>query len=437
MKKINLKLMAAVISLLIAGSAVVAASYAWMTISSSPTANGISIALSGGKSILLAPDLTAAGEAGTVVHYPGVFESTLVFSRYRDSYGYLEEPAGLSPTSTADGIHWIFPTFDPETGELNPVEKFRVETDLSHANVTGQGSGGYVYLDFWVVSPGSEYCIRVSADKNGGTGSFLQELPAVAESETSGSGYTIRTQDGTMAACARVGFLVNDDTVTDNGGMSAYLESPGYDERYKCLKGVYQEKKGAETGREYRFTIYEPNALLHPAAGSGYLETQPLTVVGGEKVTQTTLAPENLTVQADSTWKEAEGGGLLLEQIFQSALAGRTAKDAGEARNLFYREGLQGQVWSYLDTGKFVESTRSLYERLEQSGGAVSEEEFGTLKAAGASEEGVIVKLERDTPQRVRMFLWLEGQDADCVNGAKALPDTQLALGIELAGADR
>ena len=41
------------------------------------------------------------------------------------------------------------------------------------------------------------------------------------------------------------------------------------------------------------------------------------------------------------------------------------------------------------------------------------------------------MNLERNVPQRIRMYVWLEGQDVDCVREA-ALEN--FAIGIELAG---
>ena len=43
-----------------------------------------------------------------------------------------------------------------------------------------------------------------------------------------------------------------------------------------------------------------------------------------------------------------------------------------------------------------------------------------------------IIKLERNVPQRIRMFIWLEGQDVDCVNYVST---SSLVVNLELAGA--
>ena len=45
-----------------------------------------------------------------------------------------------------------------------------------------------------------------------------------------------------------------------------------------------------------------------------------------------------------------------------------------------------------------------------------------------------IIKLERNVPQRVRMFIWLEGQDIDC---SDKISSARFAVSIELAGGDQ
>ena len=59
--------------------------------------------------------------------------------------------------------------------------------------------------------------------------------------------------------------------------------------------------------------------------------------------------------------------------------------------------------------------------------------ELGTYKTAGATEDAVIVRLERNVPQRIRVFIWLEGQDADCTGATENL---RFAVNLQLAGAN-
>ena len=87
---------------------------------------------------------------------------------------------------------------------------------------------------------------------------------------------------------------------------------------------------------------------------------------------------------------------------------------------------MQGQVSPYLSTGLFYQDTAALY-------GAAAQGTVAGVQTAGASDGAVIARLERNTPQRIRMYIWLEGQDPDCRNDS-AILTSQIALKLELAG---
>ena len=146
MKKIYIKLAASILSIVMAFTMVVGATYAWMVLSKSPVAEGISVSVGGGRTIMLAADYTKTitDENGNevVAHYPGQFSNTLNFSNY-ENYDYLSEVRGLSPVSTSDGQYWILPAYEEETGELKRIDQFQVDGSLAHANVadTGEGNG--------------------------------------------------------------------------------------------------------------------------------------------------------------------------------------------------------------------------------------------------------------------------------------------------------
>jgi hypothetical protein len=48
----------------------------------------------------------------------------------------------------------------------------------------------------------------------------------------------------------------------------------------------------------------------------------------------------------------------------------------------------------------------------------------------------MITTLKANTPQRVRMYIWLEGQDADC-NNISSVNASGFSLNIELSGANQ
>ncbi len=447
MTKIYIKLIAVVLALMISVSVAVMASYAWFVLSDSPAVSGIQVAIGGGNTILVAPDMTVVVD-GKTLHYPGHFSDTLNFNMY-DSYAYLNELGGLMPVSTADGVNWFIPTYyspsdyavqmgQAPSGQMKPISEFRLDDSLTYANLKTTeaeklSEGSYIYLDFWVVSPGSEYTLRISTGDDS-EGSFLVDLPVPKQTET---GYTLGSPiaegEYTATASARVGFLVSTDRMTD-GSMEQYMASYAYDTRYSQLRGMYQEDSSQQIYGTYSFCIYEPNADVHPANGGmdgSYVRTSPIGLVNGEA--QEVNVANLLTVQKASRWATAlAGSGTELEQRFQTALMGMQTQDltAKEIFLKFYTEYLQGQISPYLQKGDFLKRTADLYSH----GQIVSAEKLDTLDVGGATEDVYIVELERNVPQRIRMFIWLEGQDLDCVNG---LSTAAFALNIEFAGSSQ
>ena len=83
----------------------------------------------------------------------------------------------------------------------------------------------------------------------------------------------------------------------------------------------------------------------------------------------------------------------------------------------------------YITKGSFFKNTADLYDAAID--GVVNEEHTEILAQAGATEDITITTLEKNVPQRIRMFIWLEGQDVDCVNSAAA---SGLAVNVELVG---
>lgn len=433
MKKIYLKLVASGLSIITAFTMVIGATYAWMTLSQSPVVNGINVTIGGGRTIMLAPDCTkkvkdAEGEE-SIVHYPGAFDSTLDISQW-ESYAYLKDLAGLSPVSTADGLYWMVPVYDEETGELRPIEDFLVDKTLENGNVTAKKTGSYIYLDFWMVSPASSYEIRVSTDTRTKTGSFLKELPGVTASED--ESLQLEETAGITEAIARVGFLVNTDTAPEEA-MSAYLSSEDHNKHYKSLLGVYQEK-GQEPSGDFQFAIYEPNGLTHPSEDfqeGDYVITNPLSYNPYGDVIMEQDIRDRLMLQEKSEWIDW-GNSSRLEQMFQSFVINKKELSPTEAEHSFYGEQLKGQIGSYVRSGGFYKNVGALYEKAQE--GAITADQMN-LMLAGATDDAKITSLQPNTPQRVRMYIWLEGQDADCTNTASVDAGT-FALNIELAGAD-
>lgn len=445
MKKIYSKLILITVTLLLSVAVVVTSSYAWFVLSKSPAATGIQVAIGGGNTILIAPDVTEVVD-GVEYHYPGQFSDKMNFSQY-ENYDYLKELSGLNPVSTADGVNWFLPTYysitDEEvkngealSGALKPVEEFILDNTLTYGNLPKENAeeiekGSYIYLDFWVVAPSANYTLRISTptseDDNSG-GSFLIDLLQPA-GVGAGDGYTLTEPENMGAAAARVGFLTNPNRIFDDT-LLYYQRSEYYDERFTNLQGFYYDPgtMGEELGN--RFTIYEPNADSHPggtADNGSYVETKPVGFKDG-KVTEITIG-DRLTVQKTSVWTN-NGQTSEIEQRFQAALMGMDLSDmdAQDVKSAFYDGYLQGQISSFVTKGAFIKETGDL----SGFGRNATSEELVSLDSAGATDDVYIIKLERNVPQRIRMFIWLEGQDVDCVDSVRS---SGFAVNIELAGA--
>jgi len=448
MKKIYAKLIAITLTLMLSVSVLVASSYAWLVIAAAPEAEGMQITIGGGNTILVAADLSVEKD-GKIYHYPDWFSSTVDFSQHK-SYAYLNELGGLTPVSTADGLSWFVPQYydltDDEVvkgsalaGALKPLEEFLLDTQLSHANLAAGAEeeiaeGSYAYLDFWVVSPSENYTLRVSTGEESG-GSFVIGLQNAEQGE---NGYVLSQSSDSAAAAIRVGFLANPDLLSQEA-FAVYEGSPAYDKRFELLKGAYTEPSGLVEydSPGYRFTIYEPNGDYHPndevAQNGSYRITTPVGVADGQ-VTHVDIR-DRLTVQKKSSWVSIEGqADTLIEQRFAAAakdpaFAGLTAEEMTEK---FYKQYVGSQVGSFVNKGEFIKNTANLYTAVvagDVTGTAYDE----ATTTAGATDDVFIVELEKNVPQRIRMFVWIEGEDVDCVGSTAA---SSLAFSIELAGSN-
>lgn len=439
LKKMYLKVITAAVTLIMVITMTVSVSYAWVILSKNPAVSGAQVTIAGGTTILLAPDITSTVEVNgqtVTVHYPGKFDDSISLSG--DGYAYLQNLAGLAPVSTADGLNWIVPVYDEATGIIKNMSEFYVDNELILANPTEPAPGGsYFYIDFWVVSPGSEYKLRISSDVKSGEGSSVVEIPEAVEDDTALSGLSLTDPDGSTAASVRIGFLVSNDAVPDED-MLSYSRSRLFDTRYNKLLGSYQEPGDAlDVVKRYKFTIYEPNGTFHtsPLAENGnYYITRPLSYDPFTEVISEKSVSNILTVQTGSAWRTF-GEQRQIDQVFQAGINGRNDVTKDNATDKFFSDYLQWQVTSYITAGKFFTSTNTLYTNASASGVVTSDAIASNVGKSGATDDVYITELERNTPQRIRMFIWLEGQDIDCTSVSKSA--SEFLLNLELAGSNQ
>lgn len=413
MTKIYFKLIAVAIALVLSMAVLIMSSYAWMVLSQNPAVSGIQVAIGGGNTILVAPNVVENG-----YNIPGYFSDKLNFG-VNQNYEYLKNIGGLTPVSTSNGIDWF-------------LSDTVVDFELEHANLSADESekikeGNYIYLDFWVVSPSGDYTLRVSTgDENPNGGSFVIDLLEPSKNED--GSWSLTEPEGSAAAAIRVGFLANEATM-DTETMLAYEKSNYFDKRYTALRGLYHEPgKGASYGSSV-FTVYEPNADYHP----GKPELENTYVVTEYKFLED--YPYDLqshtTAQLKSSW--ITGGKGSVDEQFATAAFKNDAYNELSTKQImqaFYMERLQGQIAPYVAKGDFIKFTDNIKTVISEEG--KKEFSLSGFQSAGATEDVYIVKLEQNKPQRIRMFIWLEGTDIDCEASAAS---AKFAVNIEFAGA--
>lgn len=444
MKKTVTKLSIAATQVMIALVMTVVSTFAWYSISGTPEVGGMQLNIGGSNTIQIAADV-AVTTADGVVHYPGHFSNSLDFSRV-SSYDYLRDIVSLTPVSTADGIHWFFLTDGEAEGE-DILSGYRMDDSYSYANLSALPAddsvhGSYVMLDFWVMSP-ADCSLRVSYG-DGENGTYVVSLPYPTKNKE--GHYQMDPPNDLLPACVRVGFLADNRTLVD-GSMEAYAASSAFDGNVRRLRGVYGAAGEAWDYYSSRFTVYEPSADVHSGdkvysqtpdgsayrecVDGSYVKTYPMGYADGQL--QPVDITDRTTVQKATQWLP-EGDGLLIQQLFETFMLGESDDtDPNVLLSKFCREYLGYHCDSYAEKGAFIQQTVAL-EQLCDSEGVVSSENFEQLVTAGATDDVVIVELERNIPQRIRMFVWVEGQDADCANVIAA---SGLMINLELAGKSR
>ena len=373
-KKHLAKLMLAVSFSALALALLAGATYAWFVLSTQPEMRGAKVTVGAKNTIQIAAD-TLDGEGKPA---PGDWGDYVQL----DGSGL----GVLSPVSTVDGVHWVLPEYQQLTGVSAMTGSFTVETNLAHANQsTANREGGYVYLDFWVKSP--EACkLRVSteflSDPSSPGQKYLAGCFAVAAPEVgmSGSQLILSDPDCAALACVRVGFLTEGDEGTT------------------------------------RFAIYEPNADYHPGDPSdhSYHITQPL-----DANAQPADVSDRVSVQLHSSWRT--------EKRMQDFISYMTTHNITtvDAAQQFMTGYCLTYMPDWLIAGHFFASTEDLYQSVADGA------DWNTLDLAGATEDVWICSLAPDTPKRIRLFIWLEGADDDCVFSPA---DAELLIRLELAG---
>jgi hypothetical protein len=173
-------------------------------------------------------------------------------------------------------------------------------------------------------------------------------------------------------------------------------------------------------------TVLDQDGIL--VEDGQYVLTKPLGLGGVPS-----SVADRLTVQLANRWLAADEETMISQMFRTFAVVQDVEKEsAASLQNRFYAEYMQHQIYPYVTKGNFISSTKDLYA-VTQSGSFASTDELSSLVQAGATDDVYMTELTGGVPQRIRMFVWLEGQDVDCINDAAT---GSFAVSIELAGSN-
>ena len=419
------------------------ATFAWFAISTAPEISGISVSIGGAETILLALDNPDVINKNTL-DYRTTVSLNDIFSSY----------TALTPVSTADLVNWYLPTYDLQTGNLNPASEFILDNSLTFANkyryktmygkivyavdgqlttenvtssgrisldsaamltgydlFTAESSGMYVYADVWMKTTAEEGCdvrlsfphygVETAANGNemdGFFGTYVLPKLGIATDEDTGE-ETLRSLSNNAETSVRIGMQIFGNAVSENEAerntvTEWYIYEPNADRRSNLnRKPVIQS-----TGMSQHVLDYRPEEIL---SGGYYNRTQPIG--GGASPAVRELDYAHLITQAGCGWN-----------LEDEALAETVRK------------------------GKLPNSCNLKYFGAFVPGAEIESAMNGSKNCAypaAAPEDNcvsqVLFRLEYDKPVRIRFFVWIEGQDVDCWND---IASGDFMVNLEFAG---
>ena len=370
--KMGGKLFAAGMSLLMAVVLLCTGTFAWFTVGTKAEVEGISISFNSDEAwpFEVSLDYDKLGENAT-------WEKELAITPTLTASGtHLPEEFLLRPITTYDLQNWYITGYDA-FGNTAGFMKVKLEDVANQRNTYGvdaerEETENYLYyVDVWVRTrnPNNTYDLRLNNpgyldgalhtnDWETDYGTYVLWKPVW---DNTAGGYS--AENNAMAS-ARVGFLTYDD---DDEPLSYY--------------------------------IYEPNADLHSGLGTVDAGKEELTYINGQAEDDGTKVNEYVTNNAFRTTlvprtADTEAGYEVVEQQTVKQKASQWSAAALASTSPL-------EVWD----SKCIGSIGSFYD---ENNHPVTD--FATQLPAIAE------KIDKEHICHIRIFFWLEGQDADCWN---------------------
>jgi hypothetical protein len=392
MKQHGKKLIISGIFLTIAILLLVGASVAWFTISTKPEVGGMQVKLYTDRALLVSD--SENGSYGQLLNLGDA----------------LNKYVPLRPVSTVDGVNWFLPTY-MAAGPLKDPSEFILDNSLSHANIkkytsdgtelTGaalkaaQEQGYYVCAEFWLKTQEESCKVRLSVpsdasslddwEKEQGTyGTY-----ALADYELKDNNLSVL--DTRAQTALRVGFLIGKGTSTQR----FVIYEPNADERSSLDK---PSSSTSSTGD--RYVVGYDNSATDYLDGY-YIPTYPIAKNASGVGAISGIDSGNLIIQRKSAWNTA---------ALQTTLQNGKIPGSNQVATM----------------GSFIGNSVALINSVDKNTGMASM--TGNTAIAGGT---TIITLTKNTPQKVQMFVWIEGQDVDCWNDIAA---GSFIINLELAG---
>ncbi len=439
----RLKLVITAAALLLSFVLLVSASLAWYSISTAPEISGLSVTLFTDIALQVSDD----GKN---------FDQSINLS---EEFKYY---AGLKPVSTVDGVNWFIAEYD-ENGALLPPSEFTLDNNLTYANkavykqdadgnytvklngaeyMEADQQGYYVYTDIWLQTD-YDYDVNVTLSAPDLTKNNLEawekderndhgaKYGSYALAEYVLDGEKVVSIDNNVQNAIRVGFLIQEKDENNNVTSSRFvIYEPNADRRSEIeLKPTEDDGVANDhyiDGFEISGVTVDTEGNVTSASNyknDAYIPTYPIGILKDENGNTTygrvDIANEDLIIQFASQWKEDS----LIEAL---------------------KSGLKPNSNDILSFGKFVKNSADVTDRSKlNSFGIYDFEEEGKALSADQKDlasSSIIVKLRGKTtdengneihhPTKIRMFIWIEGQDVDCWND---IADGSFYINLEFA----
>lgn len=386
MRRINSKLIMSVCGILLGVTMLVTASYAWLTVSVKPELRGLVIQIiPNGKEIPFEFS----------INYDGTDPDSATWTTELHLDELTEEMV-LRPISTVDGVNWYLPRYSA-AGDVNGFWK----ADLDYCANADPDSNYLVYADVWVRTRNEN---------------LDQEMVLSKPSLKQGGGYNIMASEKFYGSYALWEPMKKDGAWVENDAMAS------------LRVGLLFTEEGSNSGSG--FYIYEPNADMRSTDFVSWLAGTP-------------DADQMKDLEYTYTQEDSGQAANIVEE-YETRY--KPEDKPGKYYPTWVPKSTGGDNWTLVNVNetlgnRVIAQKTSKWNMDKLTENNLDSEAIGTIgalckvKADGSLEEmatsNTMTTVEYETIQKMRIFIWLEGQDVDCWN---QIAEGNLYVNLEFMG---